>query len=286
MHFIKRTIFLLAISSFTLAFADVVPIEDLSKSSSADIPVVPLNDSDTTGTSASKASSSSGSSAASSLSTDQRISRLEQQMQAQSGSAQQLDLLQQQVQELQGQVDEQSHQLQQLRDQLNNFYSDLDQRISGAKVKANVNAEAAQTPVAAKNTVAPSVASEEQQAYDTSFDLLKDGKYDEAVPKFKAYIKTYPQGKYVANSHYWLGEIYYLQSDLKNAISEFQIVTKTYPSSQKVPDAMFKIALIHYDQGQYSTARKEFTNIKKTYPNTSVARLADQQLKKMNMQQV
>jgi tol-pal system protein YbgF len=281
MRLIKSVVILLTLGSFSLAFADAVPIEDLSQNSSnSNIPVVPLSDSGTTNKTAATGGTQQVST--SSWSIDQRVSRLEQQAQAQSQLAQQVDQLQQQVQSLQGQVDEQTHQLQQLREQLNNFYADVDQRISGAKGKTPVITDTTQAPAAAKNAA---VSDQEQQAYDTAFNLLKDGKYDQAVPKFKDYIKTYPNGKYVANSHYWLGEIYYLQSDLKNALSEFQTVAKT-TSSPKVPDAMFKIALIHYDQGLYTMARKEFTNIKKTYPNTSVARLADQQLKKMNSQQV
>jgi tol-pal system protein YbgF len=273
--YLKSIILLLAVGAFTLAFADVVPIEDLSQGS---ISVVPLSTSVTTNTGTNKAASSSAQQVpTSSMPMDQRMSRLEQQVQAQSDAAQQVDLLQQQMQELQGRVDEQQHQLQQLREQLNNFYTDLDQRISGTKGKATAIAP---LPVNAATS------DQEQQAYDTAFNLLKAGKYDQAVPKFNSYIKTYPNGKYIANSHYWLGEIYYLQSDLKNSMSEFQIIVKTYSSSPKMPDALFKIALIHYDQGQYTTARKEFTSLKKNYPNSSVARLADQQLKKMNMQQV
>lgn len=276
---IKSIVLLLTLSSCACVFADAVPIEDLSSASgeAKSAPAVVTLSSANTG-----AAVSGQQVAASSLSLDQRVGRLEQQVQAQNSTVQQVDLLQQQVQELQGRIDEQQHQIQQLNDQLNKFYTDLDQRIAGGAATTAVGAKAI-TAVPEKNAA---VSGQEQQAYDAAYNLLKNGQYDQAVPKFKSYIKTYPEGKYVANCHFWLGEIYYLQSDLKGALDEFQTITKNYKDSQKLPDAMLKIAVIHYDQGLYTTARKEFTSIKKTYPNTNVARMADQQLKKMNMQQV
>lgn len=118
----------------------------------------------------------------------------------------------------------------------------------------------------------------EQQAYQTALDLLPDKKYEESGNKLRNYIKIYPKGVYVANAHYWLGEINLLQRNYDAAEEEFKMVVAKYSKSKRVPDAMFKLALVHQNQGRDSQSKNELRQIIKKYPGTSAAQLAKAQL--------
>ena len=82
----------------------------------------------------------------------------------------------------------------------------------------------------------------------------------------------------MANAHYWLGEINFLQKNYDAAEEEFKTVTAKYPKSKRVSDAMFKLALVHQNQGRDAQAKQELKQVMKRYPGTSAAQLAKLQL--------
>jgi tol-pal system protein YbgF len=118
----------------------------------------------------------------------------------------------------------------------------------------------------------------EQQMYQTAIDLLPDKKYGASSSKLRDYLKLYPKGVYVANAHYWLGEINFLQKNYDAAEEEFKIIMDKYSKSKRVSDAMFKLALVHQQQGRDSQAKQELKQVMKRYPGTTAAQLAKSQL--------
>lgn len=119
---------------------------------------------------------------------------------------------------------------------------------------------------------------EEQQMYQTAIDLLPDKKYEASESKLRGYLKSYPKGAYVANAHYWLGEINFLQKNFDAAEEEFRVVVDKHAKSKRVSDAMFKLALVHQNQGRDAQSKQELKQIMKRFPGTSAAQLAKQQL--------
>ncbi|CAL7963798.1 Cell division coordinator CpoB [Gammaproteobacteria bacterium] len=118
----------------------------------------------------------------------------------------------------------------------------------------------------------------EQQMYQTAIDLLPDKKYEASGNKLRDYLRIYPKGIYVANAHYWLGEINFLQKNYDAAEEEFKIVTDKYSKSKRASDAMFKLALVHQNQGRDAQAKQELKQVMKRYSGTSAAQLAKLQL--------
>jgi len=248
------------------------------------------------------------------LSVEQRLEKLERQVDNlnQQNTAKKIEDLQDRLQKLNGQLEDQSHQITQLTEQVKNFYQDLNGRIEGKGGKASGEAKAtlaadsiskeAETPIINRqNDAIPNTCSmpqskhqiavkkssqlasdtaflKEQQMYQTALDLLPDKKYDASAEKLHKYITTYPKGAYVANAHYWLGEISFLKKNLSQAEVEFHTVVSKYPTAKKMPDALLKIALIHDIQGKHDQAKEELQRIIDHYPNTAAAQLAKQQL--------
>lgn len=227
------------------------------------------------------------------LSADQRINKLEQQVNNinEQNLINKINELQQRAQKLTGQVEDQKHQIEQLNSQLRSFYQDLNQRIEKSEapekpekpILQNTNAEMVNTSEMVEVLPATTAKNDkailrEQQMYQTAIDLLPDKKYEASGSKLRDYLKLYPKGAYVANAHYWLGEINFLQKKYDAAEEEFKIIIDKYPKSKRVSDAMFKIALVHQNQGRDAQSKQELKQVIKRYPSTSAAELAKLQL--------
>lgn len=228
----------------------------------------------------------------SNLTLEQRVIRLEHQVNNlnQQNFQSHLDTLEQQVQKLNGDIEVQTQDIKDLKEEVNNFYKDLDQRIkqkaeneqSTAKTDVENNSHALDSNSDAsksnnKNT--KDTTPEEQKLYQAALDLLQEQKFEAGALKLRSYLKSYPDGTFVANAHYWLGEVYLTEQKNKQAEAEFNLIITKYKTFKKYPDALLKVALIHDKTGKHEQAKKEFNNIKKKFPKTNAAKLAAEQLK-------
>ena len=240
------------------------------------------------------------------MSTGERLARLERQLDnlAKMNLPQQLADLQNQVQQLQGQMQVQAHDLKLLNEQQRSFYQDLDQRLGHAKAapplasgtpgtaevavgsgdksvpSSIVHPAVVNTPAVVGASFQPDKA-EETQHYQNAVALLGQKKYDDAKGLFQQYLLDYQKGSFVANAHYWLGEIYLTKNALKDAMREFTEVVTHFPTSNKIADAQLKLAMIHVTMGERSVGQQEFLTIKKNYPGSTAAQLATIQLQQL-----
>ncbi|MDX1900584.1 MAG: tol-pal system protein YbgF [Gammaproteobacteria bacterium] len=252
--------------------------------------------------------SSSSADDTSSLSSDQRLSRVEQQVNNLQDAKTKIDTLQTEIQTLRGQVEELSHNLQQLQTQQRTMYMDIDKRLSTPKPES-VSSQTVpvptmpspvkkglfirKTPVTTKPAASvvaqqpakmsqPNVA-EEQQTYQVAYDLIKEAKYDQAIAALQKMLSKYPSGQFAANAHYWLGELYGLQGKNEQSANEFSTVIKQYPDSPKIADAQLKLGLSYAAQQKWGAARIAFKKVIDHYPGTASSRLASQQLKQIKL---
>jgi len=266
---ITLNIVLLGISVF--CYADIPVVDRSSQSSAKEVPLAQEQPQ--------FSDRSQNVSSTQDLTLEQRVARLEQQINNlnRQNLNKRLDDLQQQMQTLSGNREETAHQLQQLEEQLKNFYQDLSQRMpkqESAKTPKNITSSKVNN---VKSNDASMQSSDEvlkeQKLYQDAFDLLQNKKYSEASEKFRSYISSYPRGSFLANSHYWLGEINFSNQQFKLALNEFDIVISKYPKSTKVPDAMLKKAMIYEQTGKHDLANKELANLQKRYPHSPAAQL-------------
>jgi tol-pal system protein YbgF len=248
------------------------------------------------------------------LTLNQRVQRAEQQIKnlQQSSTLAKADELQKEVQSLRGQVEDMSHQLQQAQTQLKAMYADLDKRLAllqASKASAAVAQNAADNdagtalkaavvkstsksstkrlptsvaaPVVSTGSHVQPNAAEEQQIYQTAYDLIKAKKYNDAIATLQKMLQRYPTGPTAANAHYWLGELYGLLNKNEQSASEFSLVVRKFPSSSKASDAQLKLGLIYAGQFKWTDAKAAFKGVVKQYPGTASARLATEQLKQI-----
>ena len=219
------------------------------------------------------------------ITSNARIERLEQQMSnlTQMNLPQQIEELRQEIQQLNGQLQVQQHDVQVLGNQQRGFYQDLNNR-----VKQLVSSDDGAAPSSIQKATASAAtmpihnaSMKDSSAYRAAFNYLIKKDYPSATKRFRAYLDNYPNGAFVANAYYWLGEIYLKESDVKKAEKSFTMIVDSYPKSNKVSDAKLKLALIHINVGKVDVGRRELQAIKRQYPGSTAAQLASIQLQRM-----
>lgn len=122
----------------------------------------------------------------------------------------------------------------------------------------------------------PKTVKEEETNYQKAVNYVKLNKYDDALGELNDYQEAYPNGKYMANVHYWKGMIYSAKGKKIDAERELKIVTMSYQNSPKAPAAWLKLAMIDTSNGDYDSATQKFQMIQKKYPKSDAARLITQ----------
>lgn len=241
-------------------------------------------------------------------SVDERLIRLERLMNSQVliEQSQQMEQIRQEMAQLRELLENQEHELNLIKQRQRNLYQDMDRRLhdleaggvstsSGNGFAAPVKAPASTGSAGASNIAPPNVtrvnsdpvATDSQDdadgklAYSKAFNLLKEGRYQQAIIDFRSFIARYPDSKYTANAQYWLAEANYVSRDYPTALAEFQKILKNYPDSNKIQGAELKIGYTFYEMKDWASARTALESVMQRYPNTSVAKKADERLQRM-----
>jgi tol-pal system protein YbgF len=231
---------------------------------------------------------------------EQRVQRLEQLLESQGlvDMYLQLQNIQQETRDLRGQLEQQSHAIEGLKQRQRDLYLDIDRRLrrleGGAVVPSSpattpsqpapVQPVAPSAPVSGTPAPAPVDSAAADAAYRDAFNLLKEGRYDVAIKQFTAFLASYPGSAYADNAQYWLGEANYVTRNFQQAITEFNKVVTKYPQSQKLADALLKIGYCHYELNEMDKARMVLSRVVREHANTTAARLADNRLRRMQLE--
>ena len=213
---------------------------------------------------------------------DSRLLRLERVLTNQSllDLNQRIESQQAEVRALRGKLEELEHNVGKTQDSQRDMYGDVDRRL--ATLEGGGVAGAPRNVPGAQPAALPVPQGDDRQNYQAAFDLLKDGKYPEAVSGFKQYLATFPNAALADNAQYWLGEAHYVMKEFPEALRDFRVVIDKYPESRKIPDALLKIGYCNYELKNYAEARNSLTRVVQQYADTTAARLASQRLAKMD----
>jgi tol-pal system protein YbgF len=191
----------------------------------------------------------------------------------------QLDELQNEVNELRGITELHTYQLSQVLDRQRELYQELDRRVSEALKPANQVPATISAPTDNVGGLNYSSNLTENEAYDRAVNMvLKDKRYEQAIPEFEAFNQKYPNSSYAANAHYWLGQLLFNKNELTKARQEFDVVVTRYPDSSKRSDAMLKLAMVEQKENNTTKAITIYQKLLAEYPNSSAAKLAQPRL--------
>lgn len=209
--------------------------------------------------------------------------KLDSRNRAQVNIQRQLDQLQTEVNSLRGVTELHTHQLSQVLERQRELYQELDRRVNDALKQVN----SVPSSIAANNSADATIDSTqgysnnltENEAYDRALNLvLKDKRYEQAIPEFQAFNKSYPQSSYAPNSHYWLGQLLFNKGNLAEAKQEFEIVVNQYADSAKRPDALLKLGMVAQQGNDNKSAIALYRQLLKEYPDSTSAKLAKPRL--------
>jgi tol-pal system protein YbgF len=218
-------------------------------------------------------------------SVEQRIATLERLVNSrtnvQHNVQSQLDLMQDEVNELRGVLETHNYKLDQILQRQRELYLEIDNRIEAA-FSDNDDANSVAANVGADNNSNYVLAAGENEAYDKAINLiLRDKKYDEAIPQFESFLSRFPDSQYAPNAHYWLGQLLFNKQELAKAESHFISVMSGFPDSNKRPDAILKLGEIAQRNSNLSKARELFEQVISEYPDSSVRGIADTRLRSL-----
>jgi tol-pal system protein YbgF len=207
-----------------------------------------------------------------------------------------VDGLKRELRILRGELEVHGHEIRSLQGQQRELYVDADRRLATLEGRAPSAVPPPTSPVEDRAPMRPTeppappvgapreppvAAAGEQAAYEEAFNLLTEGRYEQAEQAFTRFLMAYPGGAYADNAQYWLGEVYYLTRDFDRALAEFNKVLTDYPDSAKRPNALLKIGFVHYEKGQWKDASGALSRVVTEYPTSSAARLASNRLDQM-----
>lgn len=170
----------------------------------------------------------------------------------------QVEILTGELRKLRGEFDQLQHELERSRAQQRDQYVDLDTRL-----------RAAEAALAAAQSGLPPGGPEAE--YQAAFNLLKDGKYDEAATALSDFVARNPQDELAPNALYWLGEAHYVRRDYPAALAAFESLLRDYPGTRKAPDALLKAGYSQQELKRLGAARALLMRVVEEYPDTQAA---------------
>jgi len=249
---------------------------------------------------------------------DARVTRLESLLDGQTllDMLMRLEELQREVQELRGSVELHTHDVEGIKQRQRDLYLDIDRRLrqfetSGmsvpqASMPGALPAQTGMAPPAGGSRAPVSMlpsnqpptgtsaanagmeqnvdALAEQSAYQRAFNVLKEGRYDEAIGEFGAFLSRYPNGQFSGNAQYWLGEANYVTRRFPAAVEEFNKVLVAYPDSNKMPDAMLKLGFSYYELSEWQQTNTVLSELVQRFPESTAAQLAQNRLHRMKLE--
>ncbi len=115
-------------------------------------------------------------------------------------------------------------------------------------------------------------------AYQEGLAQYKKKSYAGAVEQFSRYLKEHPQGAKAAEARYYLGDSYYQQKRLDEAIVEFNKVVEGHSKSVLAPTALLKQAYAFKAQGKTKVYTLVLEKLTADYPSSPEAAQAQKLL--------
>lgn len=214
---------------------------------------------------------------------EERLNQLERVMDARNAAQMalldQMSQLQDEVADLRGKTEEHAYQIEQILQRQREIYQEIDRRLTAQPATQTQPTPVNSTVVNTASSTTYSADLSENEAYEQAIQLvLRDKRYDAAVPAFESFIQKYPNSTYVPNAHYWLGQLLFAESKYDQAKGHFSTVVTDFPDSNKRGDCILKLGIIAQQQNNTTKARELYNQVISEYANSTEAGLARKRL--------
>ena len=109
-----------------------------------------------------------------------------------------------------------------------------------------------------------------EDQFQLAFDLLRNQRFEEAKDSFLLFIEENTDNTLSGTAHYWLGEIYLLKKEYREAALILAEGYQKFPQSIKAPDMLYKLSdsLVLIDKK--NDACSTLIKLDKEYPNNKL----------------
>ena len=129
-------------------------------------------------------------------------------------------------------------------------------------------------------TLAPGMSP--QRLFDTAMADFTVGQWALCIEGFETYLRGFGRTDLADDAQFYIGECRHRDNKPTEAVDAYNRVISNYPKGDRVPDAYHKRGLVFSEIGQADRARESFEILMKQYPETDLARLAKQQMDRLN----
>ena len=138
-------------------------------------------------------------------------------------------------------------------------------------------------PAGQPTTPAPAPPPQPEVLYQNALRDFMGGKSDLAMQGFQDYLKHYADGDLAGNAQFYIGEVYYRNTQLSKAVDAYNAVLENYPKSNKTAAAHLKKGYALLELKQRDAGVRELRALIRRFPNSDEARLARERLKTMGL---
>ena len=135
-------------------------------------------------------------------------------------------------------------------------------------------------PAAPPVTLAPGMSP--QRLFDTAMADFTVGQWALCIEGFETYLRGFGRTDMADDAQYYIGECRHKDNKLTEAVDAYNRVISNYPKGDRVPDAYYKRGIVFSEMGQIDRARESFEILMKQFPDSDLARLAKQNVDRLN----
>ena len=135
-------------------------------------------------------------------------------------------------------------------------------------------------PAAPPVTLAPGMSP--QRLFDTAMADFTVGQWALCIEGFETYLRGFGRTDMADDAQYYIGECRHKDNRLTEAVDAYNRVISNYPKGDRVPDAYYKRGIVFSEMGQIDRARESFEILMKQFPDSDLARLAKQNVDRLN----
>jgi tol-pal system protein YbgF len=121
-----------------------------------------------------------------------------------------------------------------------------------------------------------------QRLYNTAQSDFTMGQWALCIEGFNQYLRNFPRTDLADDAQWYVGECYQQDGKFQESIDAYNRVITGYPKGDRVPDAYYKRGMALSAMGQTDRARESFEMLMKLYPDHDMARMAKQQMDRLN----
>ena len=121
-----------------------------------------------------------------------------------------------------------------------------------------------------------------EDQFQVAFDNIRDKKWQDAKSSFEQFISDNPENQLSGSAHYWLGELYILEKNYREAALIFAEGFQKFPDSIKAAEMLFKLSQSLYQVEKTTEACKTMEKLIIDFPKNKIIPQTKKQIVEYN----